>query len=432
MAVANILGRIALMNMRNELRWSVVLAGLAAAATMCACGGQAIEAPNDGPGGAAGSGGTTGTGATGGTGGSPETGGAPGTGGTPNTGGTGGMPNTGGTGGSTIDGGLQPPGPPDAGPGGGPGVSLAFSRIYLGDTTYEGVPSPTAWEDYGYDIDGVISSASTPGHCQLAEGASPAQVLTDGNDGIDNSFGANIIPVIVGLASDAGAQINELLSEGAFTFILDIHGMGSDPNYGLLETAFLVGANHGTPPAWDGQDVWPLACEGLVTCLPSGTPDLLPNESKYYLTESYVTNGVYVSGNRGDIDLVTALNTDGLLLFLPSKIHHTVLTAQLNPGSPTPTSATHGVLSGVLDTEEYLADLRKKAGLISSSLCQGPTWDSVAQQIRSSSDIMKDGTQDPGMTCDGISIGLGFDAVAVRVGDVRDQQPVQPDPCLDY
>jgi len=378
---------------------------------LAACGGQAVpDESND----------------AGDTGGSRGVGGTGGTGGTAEEGGSGGGPETGG--------GLQPPDKPDAGPGGGPGAAYAFSRILMGDTTYDGTPSPTAWKDYGYDIDGVVSTPSAPGHCQPQDGAIASNVKTDGTNGIDNSYGANIVPVIIGLATDASKQLNDGLQEGRFSFILDIHGLGSDPSYGLLETAFLVGADLGGPPAWDGSDLWPIACEGLETCLPSGTPDILPNTSKHYLTESYVNNGVYVSGMPGDIDLLTMVHAQGqeLLLFLPSKIHRTVITAELAPGSPTPTEATHGILSGVVDTEEYIDEVHAMAGLISTSLCSGPTWDSVASQMRAASDIMNDGTQDPNQICNGISIGLGFDALPVQVGPVQDKQPVPPDPCGGY
>jgi hypothetical protein len=37
-------------------------------------------------------------------------------------------------------------------------------------------------------------------------------------------------------------------------------------------------------------------------------------------------------------------------------------------------------------------------------------------QFEQTSDIMADGTNKPAKQCDGISVGLGFDAVAVQLG----------------
>ncbi len=72
---------------------------------------------------------------------------------------------------------------------------------------------------------------------------------------------------------------------------------------------------------------------------------------------------------------------------------------------------------------------RQIAGVFDEGLCSGTTIDAVADQFRQASDIMKDGSQNPSMTCDGISIGLGFDASAVRIGSVAAPAPPQPDPC---
>lgn len=53
----------------------------------------------------------------------------------------------------------------------------------------------------------------------------------------------------------------------------------------------------------------------------------------------------------------------------------------------------------------------------------------MLQQIRAASDIMNDGTQTAGATCDGISVGLGFDAVEVKLGPAVNQQPAEANPC---
>jgi len=42
---------------------------------------------------------------------------------------------------------------------------------------------------------------------------------------------------------------------------------------------------------------------------------------------------------------------------------------------------------------------------------------------------MKDGTQDPSAVCDGISVGLGFEMKAVKLGKVLDKRPEGGNPC---
>jgi hypothetical protein len=50
-------------------------------------------------------------------------------------------------------------------------------------------------------------------------------------------------------------------------------------------------------------------------------------------------------------------------------------------------------------------------------------------QIAQASDILQDGTQDPTLPCDGISIGLGFDAVLDQLGPMVAPKPPPPNPC---
>ena len=88
-----------------------------------------------------------------------------------------------------------------------------------------------------------------------------------------------------------------------------------------------------------------------------------------------------------------------------------------------------GTLAGVLRTEVVVASLRQLAGSFDASLCGGATVESITTQITQSSDILADGTQDSARDCDGISIGLGFDASAVMLGAIGDATPVAPDPC---
>jgi hypothetical protein len=84
-------------------------------------------------------------------------------------------------------------------------------------------------------------------------------------------------------------------------------------------------------------------------------------------------------------------------------------------------SATLGTIGGVLNTEEFVAELKKVGALL--DLCNSSLFDSLITQVRQASDIMSDGTQDPTKTCDGISMGLNFEMGQAQLGDVG---PVMP------
>jgi hypothetical protein len=62
--------------------------------------------------------------------------------------------------------------------------------------------------------------------------------------------------------------------------------------------------------------------------------------------------------------------------------------------------------------------------------CSGAAFQSIATQIEQASDIMKDGTNGPGPTCDGISVGIGFDGDLIGpIKTVGPKSNPPPDPC---
>lgn len=338
----------------------------------------------------------------------------------------GGAGGAGGAGGSTsTDKPITPPDPPAETPGDGPGAVLAIHKLYLGDTDREDKPSTSAWKKFGYDLDGKISTKDSKDLCKPAEGAKPSDVYPDGDLGIDNSFGANILPIILPLAMDASTQINESIDSGSFTIMLSMEGVGTGDNYNPLLTKLYGGAKlvdgAGTEitPKWDGSDEWPVIPE----LLNGGNID---NPIVQFSKSYVVKNGAartWVSGSAADLKL--NLSIAGFTLSLT--IGSALISADLSGDNK---KATNGTIAGILDTEQLISELAKVAGSFDPSLCPpSATFESIAQQIRQASDVLVTGGQDPTKTCDGISIGLGFDMDAVKLGVVAPVAPEMPGPC---
>jgi len=131
---------------------------------------------------------------------------------------------------------------------------------------------------------------------------------------------------------------------------------------------------------------------------------------------------VWVSGSYGDLSL--SLSVAGYALTLG--IGKAIISMELDPSR---NSASKGVIAGVLETEALVQEIKKVAGGFSKEFCSGTTVESLLDQLRGASDIMKDGTQSPGATCDGIAIGLGFEAKPIMLGTIAEATPPQPDPC---
>ncbi len=331
-----------------------------------------------------------------------------------------------GTGGSATTGGIQPPGRPmGMTPGDGKDVVFAIKKLYLGDTDRNGMPdAKNGWKQFGYDLDGHITDCTgnacqqITDQCLPAASGSPAVAYPDGNDGIDNSFGENILPIILGIQMDASTTINQAITDGKFTILIDVHKLGSKSDYNPLTAGLYAGGAFpdGSPkPKFDGSDKWPL----LPELLNNGNV----NDPKVKFPMSYVNNNTWVSGSAAPVTL--QLSVAGFNLELD--IQHAILSFDMTPDHK---SAKNGTVAGVLDTEQFVTELKQVAGSFDMSLCSGNTIDSIVGQIRQASDIMKDGTAGaPPAVCNGISIGLGFDAGIVQLGPVLPKSMGTGNPC---
>ena len=279
--------------------------------------------------------------------------------------------------------------------------NFAMHILFLGDTDRSGTASGTAWKSIGYNLDGKVTTKDSTDVCSLASGASKTTQV-DGNSGIDNSFGENILPIILTTAgSDASKKINDSIAKGSFTVMVDAVGLSdADPKQtatGLTGALYAGGTfdpDGGTKPTFTTADNWPVRPELLVG------GDIKSPKVKF--GDAYIVNGTFVNGSPGDLTLNLAIG--GVALDLA--IHSAVITFD----HPAATKAINGTIAGVINTEELITGLKTVAGRISTSLCTGSAFESIAQQIRQASDIMSDGSNASGKACNGISIGLGFTA----------------------
>ncbi len=278
--------------------------------------------------------------------------------------------------------------------------TFAVQTLYLGDAPRSGAANPDAWKKFGYDLDGKVTSKDSSDVCQLPAGAQRI-VKEDGDDGIDNSFGHNLLPVILGASPTAAADLNKQLAKGAFTLMFTVSGLADGASQtatglkGYLNAGSAFDPSGQKSPTFTTADDWPVIPELL-----SNPSD--PASSKTQFSDAYVMNGTFVNGSDAKITITLGFNGQNLDL----NIYKAVVTFDHKD----PSTAANGVIAGILNTEEFIGGLQRIAGQLQANLCSGDQLKTITDQIRSMSDIMANGTQDPSKTCDGISIGLGFDA----------------------
>jgi hypothetical protein len=301
---------------------------------------------------------------------------------------------------STGAGGSTPACMPAAGP------VLAVDQLLWGDTDWNGKPSSTAWKLYGTNIDGLVTTTQDmTGHCKLRAGAQKS-VAADGESGLDNSFGRNLMPVFTSLTQDFSANVNKEIAAGKFTVLFELEKLVQNDMSPVVTDLYLGGALK-LPPSWDGKDCWPIDPS-------SGNPATV-------FPKAAIAGNQWNSITAGDVTIPVTMGGARVELV----IHQAKVTVVLSGDHKT---GKLGIISGVLDREELIQMFKTVAGSFSKDLCNSTTFDSIAEQFRQASDIMKDGKQDPDKECDGISIGIGFTLRAAGKGDVV-KPPPKLDPC---
>ncbi len=271
--------------------------------------------------------------------------------------------------------------------------NFALNALFLGDTDRAGNPSQSAWRKFGYNIDGKVTDKTSTDVCTPAPGAGKTPQV-DGENGIDNAFGSIIIPIIQTFSQGISKRVTDTITSGSFTIMIDTVGLSDDAkqtNTGL--TGQLFAGGNLTAPTFSKADDWPVRPELLQD------GKTIAGGSKVQFKDAFVVGGTWVNGAGSDVTLSLAFG--GVALDLT--IHKATISWD-HAGS----DSLNGTIAGVINTKELIDGLRKVAGRISDSLCEGSAFQSIAQQIEQASDILSDGTNKAGVPCDGISIGIGF------------------------
>jgi hypothetical protein len=268
------------------------------------------------------------------------------------------------------------------------------------------------WKSIGFNLDGLVTTAASTNVCQPAAGASTLIPYPDGNDGIDNSFGKNLLPDILGIDPTWTTDVNNSILAGKFTALLELECLPPTGDVPVLTTKLFAGTTLSSPPKFDGTDKWPVE------------PDLLsnpkdPQSSTIVFNTCSVTGTAFDAGKNGVIVLTIPITTQGQSTSLKLTLYAARLTMTLSADRK---SATGGMLGGVLNTAEFLVQVNKVGYLL--DLCSNSLLATLLNDIQQASDILSDGTQDPTKTCDGISMGLGFTMAPAQIGGVGPAAPM--------
>lgn len=286
------------------------------------------------------------------------------------------------------------------------GPVLAVSQLSLGEG------DSGEWKSVGFNLDDLESNANSKDVCQPAAGASTSTPYPDGDAGIDNSFGKNLLPLILSLYPTWVSDANAGIQKGTFTSLLKLECLPPTGDVPSFTTKLFGGTTLGSTPKWDGTDMWPV------------TPELLsdpmnPLSSTVVFAKSSVKDNQFDSGKGQTFILTIPLKTETESSSIKLTLYSARTTMTLAGDRK---SATAGIIGGVLNTEEVVAEVKKIGALL--ALCDTVAFQNIIDAVRQASDIMSDGTQDPNKTCDGISMGLKFEMKEALIGSVGPAAPM--------
>lgn len=282
---------------------------------------------------------------------------------------------------------------------------FALKALKLGVTTRDGKATRDAWKDYGYDLDGRITTeADSQGNvntCKRKAGAGP-KALTDGNQGRDNNFGQHVMSTIKSLKSDAEEAVTGAITDGDFTLLVKIENFTTEDNAKAPGTVYVANKfkDGAEKPTFGADETgWQIVKDTTLT---------FPN--------AYIANGQWVSGDFGSGTINLNISLAGAEIKLP--IDSGIITFKVD--------GTEGTIAGAMNTDKLkdaLTPVAKQFGI-----CPGTsTFETVVNSLTSSADLVSDkpNLQDPAAECNAISIALGFEAT--KTGDHSSAPVITPD-----
>jgi hypothetical protein len=286
------------------------------------------------------------------------------------------------------------------------GVTLAITKLSFGEGTNG------EWKKYGFNIDGKVSTGASTDVCMPADMGDPNVAFPDGDNGNDNSFGKNLLPTIISVYPTWPADVNTAITNGQFNTLLKMYCLPPKGDVTDMTTKLFGGTPLGMMPKFDGTDMWPVAPELL-------SDQMDPESSTIVFPKSSVTGSKFDSQPDQTFILTVPMQSQSRSAEIKLTLHAAHVTMDLSSDRK---SATGGMIGGVLNTNEFIAEVKKIAWVF--GLCSSSAYQAILTQVQQSSDIMTNGKPNPTKTCDGISIGLGFEMKEVQIGSVGPMTPL--------
>ncbi len=316
-------------------------------------------------------------------------------------------------------------------------IYMAIDSLNLGSEDPNGVKSKTAWEGYGLDLDGACTSSSTCGTVQDTPTQTCASATTrvpvDGSLCRDNTFGqlqGGVGDTAIGktyrLTDD---QFNCGLCLGRFTFIIKISRYNGTANDGDVRVDLYPSAGLETPIQFACSTTWreelydnglcwqnnqPFSVETSSMDTPTAGPDL--STSKIFDDAAYVRDGYLVMNMPPSTRLWFPHTINSPIYTFPFVLAGGVTVGRLFKKSNQEWNLDDGIIAGWSKGTDLIEGFERLG------FCEGkdPLYSFMKTLVKNNQDIASDGSRDPSIPCDAITVGIPFKAREASVGGLID------------
>jgi hypothetical protein len=314
-------------------------------------------------------------------------------------------------------------------------IYLAMQSIRLGAVTADGQVQNNAWEEIGFDLDGICTGVDTCGGTDSPRSCKPTvpQISIDGHDCRDNTFGrfaytATLVPELskkYGLSDDA---LNCALCVGDYNYLFKISNYNGEANDDSVRVDFYPSPGLKKPLPWDCTDPsWKdhpcFTPDQQFQVIPDSMdaprpgPDLA--DAKVFDAAAFVRDG-YLVVNFPDDTLVWFPGYKALVVAYPIRMQKGVVAGKLTLDSDGVWRITDGTIGGRVTGADLLLGFRQLG------LCEADTstYSVMVDFVNKNLDVLADGRNDSEATCDAMSAGIAFKAQQILAGSLASVEPL--------
>jgi hypothetical protein len=310
-----------------------------------------------------------------------------------------------------------------------PPIYLALTAMRLGSLDPNDKPSTTAWQDIGFDLDGVCTQSPTCLTSSPVMSCKPTglAVPVDGNDCRDNTFGrleveAASIPAVGGTYGLNDDAFDCALCVGDYNFLIKISGYNGQaddsqvrvdlyPSPGLVTR---LPSNCGSP-SWRTQSIcftpdMPFTIRDTAVSTAQGgpqLPDAVVNDPN-----AYVKDGVIVA-QLPPQTLFWFPGYNAPATAFPLAFAQALVAGHLTKAQDGTWAIVDGTIGGRA-TEQDILNGFQLIGFCPSTDAMNYTV--MQSYLHANLDILASGKVDPNTTCDSVSVGIGFSASQATAG----------------